>query len=111
MTNRSEFFDEGWCATVEQDGDTVTVEFMLVDIGISGRARLVLPVRSYADALAGLVAVLYADEQLLRHAVRVHLEQHRTVPLKRRSSVAGVAGVADVASVAVQRTCARRSRG
>jgi hypothetical protein len=108
--SRSEFFDEGWCASVEVEGDTVTIDLLLLGLGVAGRARLVLPVRGYADALAALAAVIYSDELLLRHAVRVHLDQHPPTQSKERESVADVARVPGVARLAVQRTCARRSR-
>ena len=104
---RSEFFDDAWSASVEVDGETAVVEVMLIGVGVAGRARLALPAGSYADALAELVAVLYADEQLLRHAVRVHLDQR---PLKNPKVAANVAGVASVARIAKQPPCAGRGR-
>jgi hypothetical protein len=108
--SRSEFFDEAWSASVEVEGDTVTIDLLLLGLGASGRARLVLPVRGTSDALAALAAVVYAEELLLRHAVRVHLEQHPPAEPKLRRSVSDVARVAGVARLAVQRTCAGRSR-
>jgi hypothetical protein len=110
---RSEFFDEAWAAWVEADEHIVTVEVMLTGVGVAGRARLTLPAGHVRDALAALVAVLYGDEELLRHAVRVHLEQHPAVPEVSLSTSAKQAGVASVAKRAVRAklpSCARRSR-
>lgn len=101
--SRSAFLGEGWNAEVEVIDGVVSIDLMLVGIGVSGRAQLVLPVGGTKESLATLVAALYADEELLRHAVRVHLDQHSVRP-------GCVAGVASIAKRAKSAPCAGRFR-
>jgi hypothetical protein len=112
---RSEFFDEAWVAWVEESDGVVSMDLMLTRVGVSGRARLTLPVANVRDALATVVAVLYADEVLLRGAVEVHLGQHPpradcAPPLLVQSKRDRVAVHAKCATPAKQVSCARRHR-
>ncbi len=80
MTSRSAFIGDGWNAEVEVIDGVVTIDLLLVGIGVSGRAQLFLPVGDSGEGLATLVEALYADQLLLAEAVRVHFAQHGLAP-------------------------------